>query len=146
MHCIFDPQQPKSFSEFRSIFQNLWAKWYFLSFHFCSCDVISPSFAYQDGGLHITSFLTFNVNILRTRSDIEKRLNGVLSYFVRSYTREQHFLWVNFPFKMGNILLKHPVWLSMFYDIQNQYHFQKLTLQVFVLRQWPFRIVSMFLL
>ena len=60
------------FSKFRSIFQNLWTKWYFLSFHSCSCDVISPSFAYQDGALHITSFLTLNANILRTTSDIKK--------------------------------------------------------------------------
>ena len=42
------------------------------STHSCNCDVISPSFAYQDGILHITSFLTLNANILRTRSDIEK--------------------------------------------------------------------------
>ena len=45
----------------------------FASFHFCSCDVISPSFAYQDGGLHVTSFSTLNANILRNRRDIEKR-------------------------------------------------------------------------
>ena len=43
-----------SFLGFHSIFQNVEAKWYFLSFHSCSCDVILPSFAYQDGGLHIT--------------------------------------------------------------------------------------------
>ena len=42
-------------------------------FHSCGCDVISPSFAYQDGGLHITSFSTLNENILRTISDFEKR-------------------------------------------------------------------------
>ena len=42
-------------------------------FHSCSFDVISPSFAYQDGGLHTTSFSTLNANILRTRGDIEKR-------------------------------------------------------------------------
>ena len=45
----------------------------FLSFHACSCDVISPSFAYQDGGFHIVGFLTLNANISRTRGHIEKR-------------------------------------------------------------------------
>ena len=48
-------------------------KMIFPQFHSCSCDVISPSFAYQDAGLYITSFSTLNANILRTRSDIEER-------------------------------------------------------------------------
>ena len=91
----------RSFSEFRSIFQNLWTKWYFLSFEFhsCSCDVISPSFAYQDGGLYIASFLTLNANILRTTSDIKKKVNSVLSYFVRSYVWDQHVLGWTFPLR-----------------------------------------------
>ena len=48
-------------------------KMIFLSFHSCSCDIVSPSFAYQDGGFHITVFSTVNANILRTKSSIEKR-------------------------------------------------------------------------
>ena len=59
----------------------------FPQFHSCSCDVISPLFAYQDDGLHITSW---NANILRTTSDIEKPVNDILSYFVRSYIWDQH--------------------------------------------------------
>ena len=45
-------------------------------FHSCSCDVISPPFVYQDGGLYITSFSALNANILRTISDTEKRSMG----------------------------------------------------------------------
>ena len=49
----------------------------FLSFHSCSCDFISPSLTYQDGGLDMTSSLTLHENILRTRNDIEKRSTAV---------------------------------------------------------------------
>ena len=45
----------------------------FLQFHSCSCDVISPSFTYQDGCLHITSFSTLNANVMRTKGGIETR-------------------------------------------------------------------------
>ena len=72
-------------------------KMIFPQFRSCSCDVILPSFAYQDGGLHITSFLTLNGSILRTASDM---VNGVLFYFVRSYVLDQHVFLVNFPFKI----------------------------------------------
>ena len=44
----------------------------FVSFHSCSSDIISSSFAYQDAGLHVTSVSTLNANILRIRLDIEK--------------------------------------------------------------------------
>ena len=50
----------------------LLGKMIFPQFLCCSCEVILPSFAYQDGGFHVTTFSTLNANILRTRSDIEK--------------------------------------------------------------------------
>ena len=61
----------------------------------CSCDVISPSFTYEDGGLHSTSLSTLNANVLRTRSDIQKQ--SFLFYQIL-HLRSTCFL-VNFPFK-----------------------------------------------
>ena len=54
-------------------------KMIFPQFLFLQLCVILPSFAYQDGGLHITNFPTLKANILRTRSDIEKRSTAFFS-------------------------------------------------------------------
>ena len=56
-------------------------KMYFLSFHSCNCDVISPSFVYQYGGLNLASFSDLKANILRSRSDIGKRSTALFRVF-----------------------------------------------------------------
>ena len=48
---------------------------------------MSPSLAYQDGGIHITSFSTLNANISWTRDDIEKRSMEFFLFFIRSYIK-----------------------------------------------------------
>ena len=68
------------------------SKMIFLSYHTCSCDVISLSFAYQDGGLHITGVSTLNANISRTRGHIEKRSTAFFP-ILSDLTSEINMFW-----------------------------------------------------
>ena len=43
-------------------------------------------------------FLHFDCKYLENRRWYWKTVNGILSYFIRSYVWEQHVFWVNFPF------------------------------------------------
>ena len=56
-------------------------------------DIISPSFAKQDGGLHITTLSTLKANLLRTRRDIEKRLMALFPILSDLTSEINIFFW-----------------------------------------------------
>ena len=55
----------------------------------------SPLFAYQNGCLHIIS--SFEFKYLENQRWYWKMINGILSYFIRSYIWGQHVFWWTFP-------------------------------------------------
>ena len=100
MHWIYDSWQPIKF---------LW-----ISFNISEPigKMIFPQLSLLQLRRHITficiskwlppyhKFLHFKCKYLENQRWYWKTVNGVLSYFIRSYIWDQHAFWVNFPFKI----------------------------------------------